>query len=255
MTVKLIALDLDGTLINPGGMISGQTKAYLYHLADSGRWIAIVTGRPYADVLALMQQNELPPSIGFPHYLICEERDVYTLAAGRYESWEPRNSQLLAAEKALLPQSRRIAERLAEEYGLGFYVNNIVYQEKRGFVELVFLNRDEARAGLEKAAAWAAEAGLTAIRNNRGLAFRHNNVGKLPALVELVGHLKVRPEEVLVMGDSHNDLGMLTAGFAAATTANADEEIKAAVLEAGGYVSSQRASDGVAEVLQRVFQL
>ena len=42
-TVKLIALDLDGTLINRDSSISERTRQYLQHLADSGRWISLVT--------------------------------------------------------------------------------------------------------------------------------------------------------------------------------------------------------------------
>ena len=37
--MKLIALDLDGTLINRDSSISERTRQYLQHLADSGRWI------------------------------------------------------------------------------------------------------------------------------------------------------------------------------------------------------------------------
>ena len=254
--MKLIALDLDGTLLNPGGIISETTKEYLRYLAESGRWISLVTGRPYNETCDLMESNGLMPSSGFPHFFICEERDIYSLVdKSRYESWEPRNGQLLAAERSLLPEGNRIAERLADEYCLPFFVNNQVLQEKRGFVEIVFPSRDAAREGMLKAAPWAEAVGLAAIRNNTGLAFRHAQVGKLPALRVLAEHLQVGPNEILVMGDSHNDLGMLTSGFHAATTANADAEIKAAVLDAGGYVSTEQASDGVAEVLQRVFKL
>ncbi|HHT73778.1 MAG TPA: HAD family phosphatase [Firmicutes bacterium] len=254
--MKLIALDLDGTLLNPGGTISKHTRDYLEQLTSSGLWISLVTGRPYDEACALMESNGVPPSSGFPHFLICEERDIYTLTQdGHYEPWEPRNSDLLSAERALLPAANDLAERLAKECGLRFFVNNSVYQEKRGFVELVFPDRDAARDGLEKAAPWAEAMGLKAIRNNQGVAFRYRHIGKLPALQELVECLGAAPQEVLVMGDSHNDLAMLTAGFHSATTANADAEIKTAVLDAGGYVSGQHASDGVADVLQRVFKL
>jgi len=252
--VKLIALDLDGTLLNPDGSVSMRTREYLERLAKSGRSISLVTGRPHEEACALMERNGILASAGYPQYMICEERDIYTLTAGRYEPWEPHNSQLFAEEQALLPEANRIAGMLAEEYKLKFFVSNLVYQEKRGFVELIFPNRDAARHGLEKAAELAEKVGLKAVRNNAGLTFRHKQVGKLPALRELIDFLGATPREGLVMGDSHNDLDMLTAGFRSATTANADAEIKAAVLNAGGYVSAACASDGVAEVLARLVQ-
>ena len=46
MTVKLIALDLDGTTLNNDGVISRQNREALQKAADKGVNIVIATGRP-----------------------------------------------------------------------------------------------------------------------------------------------------------------------------------------------------------------
>jgi len=254
--VKLIGLDLDGTLINPDESISEATISYLKHLVEGGLYIAIVTGRPYNEACYLLERNGLTPALGFPHFLICEERDIYSLKdANHYESWEPRNSELLAKERSLLLQGNEAAARLAEEHQLPFFINNKVLQQGRGFVEITFSSREAAQEGLEKVRDIAFEYGLNPIRNNRGLAFRHKEVGKLHALRLVAEYVGAADHEVLAVGDSHNDLGMLTSGFYGATTNNADRDIKEAVLSVGGYVSSKNASEGVADILKVRFAL
>ena len=47
MTKKLIALDLDGTLLRPDGTISEFTKKTIKDVQEKGHQIIIATGRPY----------------------------------------------------------------------------------------------------------------------------------------------------------------------------------------------------------------
>lgn len=254
--MKLIGLDLDGTLINLDESISETTISYLKQLVESGLYISIVTGRPFNEACYLLEKNGITPELGFPHFFICEERDIYSLEdSGRYEPWEPRNSELLAKERSLLQQGNLVAGRLAEEHQLPFFVNNKVLQESRGFVEITFSSREAAQEGLEKVRDIASEYDLNPIRNNRGLALRHKEVGKLHALRLVAEQVGAADKQVLAVGDSHNDLGMLTSGFHGATTNNADKDIKEAVLKVGGYVSSKNASDGVADILKVKFAL
>lgn len=44
--IKLVALDLDGTLLEPSGLISQPTLEQLKRINDQGVKIAIATGRP-----------------------------------------------------------------------------------------------------------------------------------------------------------------------------------------------------------------
>ena len=47
MTKKLIALDLDGTLLRPDGTISEFTKTTIKDVQNKGHQVVIATGRPY----------------------------------------------------------------------------------------------------------------------------------------------------------------------------------------------------------------
>jgi HAD superfamily hydrolase (TIGR01484 family) len=46
MTVRLIATDLDGTIVRSDGEISARTRAALAAAEDAGLLVVFVTGRP-----------------------------------------------------------------------------------------------------------------------------------------------------------------------------------------------------------------
>lgn len=254
--MKLIALDLDGTLINQDGSISAATQGHLASLVKRDCLIAIVTGRPFSDTLYFLEMNGNMPKQGYPQYLICEERDIYQLGPdGKYVAWQKRNETLLEAERSFIPLGNELANKLAEQFEVPFFINNSFLQQERGFVELLCLSAKEAQTYTKHLEKLAQNTELQPVGNNQGISLRHRKVGKRPGLEELAKHLQLAHSEVLVMGDSFNDLAMLTAGFNAATTANAAEEIVAAVLETGGYVSPLCASDGVGEALGKIFDL
>lgn len=253
--MKMIALDMDGTLVNRDGTISIDTKRCMQRLFERGFKIGIATGRSFAEAKELLERNGIKPACGYPQYLICEERDIYTVEDNSYKGWENRNQAFLKEEKQLLPTSRQLIQKLENDLSIPFFVNNRVLQSSRGFVELFCVTVEEARqcfVYLEEASSSLA---VKPIRNNRGISLRHAKVGKRWALEELVDKLGIAHDKVLVMGDSHNDMSMMTAGFLGATTANADYEVKEAVLSRGGPVSRLEASCGVADVLTRLFGL
>ncbi|MFR7029075.1 HAD-IIB family hydrolase, partial [Streptococcus pneumoniae] len=47
MTKKIIALDLDGTLLNSDSQISDFTKETIKKVTEKGHQVIITTGRPY----------------------------------------------------------------------------------------------------------------------------------------------------------------------------------------------------------------
>ncbi|MBF8970811.1 MULTISPECIES: Cof-type HAD-IIB family hydrolase [unclassified Streptococcus] len=58
-TSKIIALDLDGTLLNDQQQISSKSQDVLKKIQDQGHKIIITTGRPYRSALPYYQQLEL----------------------------------------------------------------------------------------------------------------------------------------------------------------------------------------------------
>lgn len=251
--VKMIGLDLDGTLINPDYIIAAETLSELERLHQSGVKIAIVTGRPYQKILEILGCNRLYPGAGFPDYLIAEERDIYQLHQESYDSWRQWNDSVFRAEESLLAVSREVVDQLEQCCNSPFLINNRYLQSSRGFVELFFADAELAHSTRDYLSQILRERevdDLVVVRNNSILSLRHKAANKGNSLSELASRLKLPKEDILVIGDSENDLPMLTGGFLPATTSNADFEVKTAVTKHGGRIAQGVASQGVGELLR-----
>ena len=67
------------------------------------------------------------------------------------------------------------------------------------------------------------------------------------ALIALAEDLGIRREEVMAMGDGHNDLGLMKAAGLSVAMGNASRE----VMDAADYVTLDNEHDGVAEAIRK----
>lgn len=257
MNVQLIALDLDGTLLEPGAHIQPETIAVLDRFVAAGGLVAIDTGRPLPAIYEIMTKNGVLPDKPYPHGLIAEEREIYLRdPEGGYRPFQPWNDEMIAAEKALLPTARAIAAKVEDELqreGITIRPPDEAMEDDRGFVERHFHLREHAERARELAEAHLPDdVPLRIVRNNRLIAFRHRDIGKGILLARLAEMFDVPRERVFAVGDSHNDLCMLDGrfGFQAGTVANADPEIQGVIRQNGGPIASQPTSLGVAELVR-----
>ena len=80
------------------------------------------------------------------------------------------------------------------------------------------------------------------------LEFLHPEVSKAHGLAMIARDLGIKPEEIIAIGDSHNDIGMLQFAGLGVAMGNADEEVK----QVARYVTRSNAEDGVAFVLEEL---
>lgn len=249
--MKLIAFDLDGTLLNRDGTISQETITQMSRLVERGCLMAIATGRPLRGTLDALVPNGLGPAKGFPQILICNEREIYYLENGAYRPESPWNEHIYETELSLLELSRQVLTQVALDKRIEFLVNNPYMQRDRGFVEIFFGSREQAEAAFPIFVEALDGQPLKPVRNNRLIAFRSREIGKGKMLKRVAEKLGLKADEVLAIGDSHNDLSMLEQ-FQAATTDNADDEIKNVVKAKNGTIAGAACSLGVAEILERI---
>lgn len=248
----MVALDLDGTLLEPSGLISQTTLNQLKRINDLDIKIVIATGRPYARTLDPLRGNSLYPGNPYPHLLICEERDIYGLINGVYVPWE-RNKGVLEEERSHLSLARRILAELEQEAPhLEYAINNNYSQKQRGFLETYFVYPHEADEAFAILTRQTENTPLKVTRNRRNVCLRSRNVGKGITVRSIANHYGCNLNHVLAVGDSHNDLEMLSSGVQAATTQNADHAIKDIVQKKRGLISSLEFSRGVGDIIERM---
>ncbi|MGC4189767.1 MAG: HAD family hydrolase [Thermomicrobiales bacterium] len=258
--IAMIAMDLDGTILEAGEVIRPEVIAALADLTARGVHCVTATGRQAAFQRELFARYEMDmASTGIIQALIGDEREIFLGTPAGYEPHTAWNDALRARWVDLFPIAWNLLEDAkAEAISRGWEIHflqppDIAYE--RGLPTLVC---EDAAQGASLCL-WVQEQidlrnlPLATNRNVRIVQTFDAQTGKGPALAELARVLGVPNGQVLAVGDSSNDYTMLDPkfnhGFRTATPANAEEELKQLVRAGAGYVASAEAGLGTVEAI------
>lgn len=275
--IKLVALDLDGTLFNSNGEIMPKTKQAIKKLTDNGVHVVIATGRPYNGLpfeqikdtgidyaittngAAIYQistntclyEDCMDFSITGPilQYLTSKEIHIDTYIDG--EGFTPircRNDlyrlPLAGAMKQYILATRTPVEDLYT------YVKDCkkdVQKMTLNFYPLedgTRLHREEVRLFLE-----ANPAIETVCGGFCNLEFSKAGINKGTGLSHLASLLHLTIDQTMAVGDSGNDYSMITIAGVGVAMENASDDIKAI----SDYITGSNEADGVAQAFSHYF--
>lgn len=250
LPIRLISTDLDGTLYHEPSqppMPPELLEAIGRLQAQGVRWL-INTGRDLPGVLDALRRSGAGVA---PDFLVLVEREIYVRRDGGYAGLSDWNARCARDHATLFA---RIATRLPElRQRLSRCFRGRVYEDAWSPVCILAESPAEADAAQELLEAFCrSEPDLVVVRNDVYARFSHAAYNKGSALAEVRRRLDLPAEQVLAVGDQHNDLPMLSrqvAGWLAAP-ANAIAPVREAVLRQGGFVSPRPHGQGVLEALQ-----
>lgn len=258
--VRLLASDLDGTLLRSDNTVSARTRAALDDAADAGIELVIVTGRPPRWIPPVVEE------VGERGLVICANGALV---------YDPATHQVMAHEGLDPPAALEVVRRLRERWpDLSYAVEQgLTYGDSPGFrppsrrpeghrlasiEELVdepvtkLLARhpspappdlvDQVRLVIGDLAA------VTHARDPALLEISSAGVHKAVTLERLAAGRHITAEEVVAFGDSPNDLEMLGWAGHGVAVANAHP----LVLDAADEVTASNDDDGVAVVVERI---
>jgi Cof subfamily protein (haloacid dehalogenase superfamily) len=270
MKYRLVALDLDGTLLDSTLQIRRRTVDVLRRLSGECVPAMIVTGRHHSAVHAYWQELglELPAiccnggyvydfragrALAGDPFTQAEARELlslvrahpidamlYTDEAMTYENEMPH----LAATRqwaATLPEPLR--PRLAQVASLERVIDEADILWK-------FLIASEEAASLDAFMRAAKARGFDSVRSSRtrvDVARAGNSKGR--RLAELLAQWDIPPSAVVAFGDQDNDKDMLKLAGLGVAMGNSRPDVRACA----DWVTGTNDSDGIAEVLQRFF--
>ena len=268
--IRMIGLDLDGTLLTADKRLSEENKKALYSASERGVVIVPVTGRPYSGIPAPV--TDLP----FIRYAITSNGAVTTDRSGGCVIRE----RCMTAEKAaeVLRQAR--GSHIIREYFTGGYghhdpLGRQLLRERfgttpvMGYLRQSRILEEDLMKSLEKqpggienlsimcrSAAQKLEV-LGRIRHIEGiriifpwptdLEITSDRADKGEALLDLCSRLGIAREETMAIGDGNNDLGLMRAAGFSVAMGNSDEDVK----EAADYVTDDNEHDGVAAAIRK----
>lgn len=259
--IAMIAMDLDGTILEQGEIILPEVIAALTELSARGVRCVTATGRQVAFQRELFARYEMDmASTGVIQALIGDEREIFIGTPAGYEPHGAWNDTLRARWVDLFPMAWSLLEDAkVEAESRGWDVRFLQGQEiafERGLPTLVLEDAPEASS----LCLWVQEQidlrklPLATNRNVRIVQAFDALTGKGPALAEMARYFGIPNEQVLAIGDSSNDYTMLDPafghGFRTATPANAEQELKDLVRAGNGYVSSQTVGLGIVEAIE-----
>lgn len=273
--IRLIAFDMDGTVLDDHKKILPQTKAVLESAARRGIELVPATGRPYCGL-----SSEIDRLQGVRYVLTCNGAGAYEKETGKclMENGMSLDSFLpLLAEVEPLPvmadpfvkgeafmneKNRPLVEHIRAPEELKEYIrrsrtlvpNLVEYLQKRGDeVEKLTINFVEDEEGRRQGYDEVVNIlnhypQLNAVSGGmRNIEVTKKGISKASGLLWLGEFLGISPQEMIAFGDSGNDLEMIKAAGVGVAMGNAEEEVK----EAADYVTLPNTENGIVYALQK----
>lgn len=223
--IKLVALDMDGTLLNEQSEISSENAHWIRKAIDAGILVCFATGRGFQSALPYAEQLKL-------------DTPMITVNGG--EIW--RRPHVLH-KRSLMPAGdikrlHEVALRNEECWFWAYTVEDIYNKEKwikpaggyddHHWLKFGYYTEDDAMREriLEEVSGW----GGMEITNSSpwNLELNPEGVSKATALRELCKVLGLDMSQVAAMGDSMNDIAMIREAGIGVAMGNAQDAVKAA---------------------------
>jgi Cof subfamily protein (haloacid dehalogenase superfamily) len=264
---KMVALDMDGTLLNRDHQLSDRTIASVKMIADAGLTVLLATGRMTSAV-----KNHLE-KLGTPGLVVSHNgalvKDVRTGKIYHHET-VPKEVvtkvlELLDGKKTVihfnfddniyLAVSNPYSERYSQELQVSLtYASSLKCFEGEPTSILLMDNQEVLKQVLTTVsndflgqfdyvmAPWQS--------NVWRLQFLATNTSKGKGVLQVAKRLGVKPEEIISFGDSYNDMDMLQHTGLGIAMGNAVPELK----QVADFVTFSNQEDGVAYVLEALFK-
>lgn len=267
---KLIAIDLDGTLLNSKKMISLKNRENIRLAMERGVKIVVCSGRIYAGARIFARQIETKePLVACNGAIIkdmetgeflysnpmnaddclkvidiCRKYDIYfhvyigdTMYAEKLESsalfyWE-KNKQL--------PEDERIDVRVANNLG------DVIGKTHMPVSKVVVISSNLEQLSRARRAVNCISSVDMASSNFDNFEVMNKGVSKGKAIEFLAHRFNIKREEIIAIGDNENDRSMIEYAGLGVAMGNAESFIK----DMADYITLSNDQDGVAEVIRR----
>lgn len=261
---KLIAFDIDGTLVNSKKEVSQATKVALHKLHDAGIHVVISSGRPYKGVLlnADLVGREIVPFVScFNGGLVKEvatDRTVFShaLTNGELQSWvelakahdldvHAHDDQYVIVQDAPKDQYVDVESTLNEMpiRTVDFFDGEVTAPKVMITAEPGKLDTFIAKLDpelFEKYSIMKSEPFF--------LEIMPKGVDKGEALAKLAESLGIDQSETMAFGDQANDLSMIKWAGCGVAMGNAIDELK----DNAQYVTASNDDEGIAKALEKL---
>ncbi|HHT70777.1 MAG TPA: HAD family phosphatase [Firmicutes bacterium] len=260
MRYRLLALDLDGTLLDDHNRISLRNRDAIWAARDRGVVVTLSTGRMYRSAIRFAHELEMEvPLITYNGALIkdsggqvyrdlplplpaarialaiAREYDLHVnlfmgdeLFVDRDDEWTKRYHRSSSVPPKIVPDLKRV---------LTAAPNKVLFLGTEEELQPVWPVLAEELAG---------QAHITS-SSPQFVEIIHPRVSKQSGLAYLLKQFGLTAKEAIAIGDNYNDLEMITYAGLGVAMSNAPKEVRARA----DYVTGDNNDGGVAQVIER----
>ncbi|QHE60746.1 Cof-type HAD-IIB family hydrolase [Rossellomorea vietnamensis] len=244
MDIKLIALDMDGTLVNHEGEVSPENEQAIQRAKEKGIHVVLSTGR------SLFTCRDISDELGRSLYLV-------TVNGGEIYDHEYNLVDRIPLDIDLVKQ----LWALKEEHDVYFWSSTSqgLFNSRKPFDQEIE-SYNWLKFGFDIQDDDVRKVMMDELMKNEALEITNSSptnieinpagVNKAAALVKVCKWLDLSMDQVMAVGDSMNDIAMIReAGFGVAM-GNAQEAVK----EAADWVTGINTDHGVAQAIDKVLK-
>ena len=260
--VKLLAVDVDGTLLDSQHQLTHRTEEALRRAMNAGIQVVLTTGKTRKAVAEIIDSLSLSTPGAYVQGAVLQDGDgvvfsQHTLPAevaaqvGDFARESGLHLVAFAGTKILAeelnPHTRRFVDHREPEPTL--VSSPALLRERSDLNKLVVLGEsktiDTRRPELEAA---VGEAAVVVQAVPGMLEVLPHGVSKGAGLREILALLDLPPSQVMAIGDAENDIELLAAAGIGVAVGNAVPKLK----EIADWVVASNDEDGVAEAIDRL---
>ncbi len=238
---RLIALDMDGTLLQAGGTISEQNLQWIHRARNAGIEVTIATGRPKRMIIPYLELL----GIQVP-FVVANGSEVWT------------SGGVLLERHTINHDDIRFLYALAQAYGIHFW-SSVVDQvfkpgafpeeiERYQWLKFGFKSEEPHVMGeiWKRLKAYGRLELSSSDPSN--IEVNPKGITKATGLQKVCDYLNITAQQVVTMGDGLNDVAMLRWAGLGVAMANAPAEVQAYA----DTTTDHHEQDGVAKAIQKL---
>ena len=267
--IKLLAIDMDGTLLNEEKHIDTPQKEAIQKAIEAGIKVVLCTGRPLFGVLPVYGELELE-KYNLDEYVILNNG----CSLRKTTNWELLDNKEITKEDVIY------LDKLRKGYNLDLTVSNdndyfvvgdkankyTIEDGKLVYVDIKPISLEEATSGKHtffKSMYLGEEEEIQRFKNDNENLLKDKydavlsqihifemlpfGTNKAAALKELAEKLGIEREEIMTIGDGNNDVEMLEFAGIGVAMGNGTESAK----KAANYVTDTNENHGVAKAIEK----
>lgn len=258
MSYKLIALDIDDTLLTPEKSISDRVKKAIREASRAGVRVVLSTGRAYMGVLPILQELELQTVaivtggagvVGADgrvfHECVLDAKRIQRVLNFAHEN--NVHVQVYFENKFGYEKACVYADEYAEYYGMQGVLLPGLRENPIASPKALIISEPERIRELRIDAQGKFEDIKLTHSRSIFLEFLNKKTDKGVALKWVAEYYNIPIEKTIAVGDSEIDLNMIKCAGLGVAMQNSIPE----VLQAADYITKSNEQDGVAHVIEK----